>query len=429
MTDGSPCFIHAADLHLGAPLDALGGRVAPEKARHLRELAATAMERLVELAVARRAAFVVLAGDLYDSADREVAAQLRLHRALEALDDAGIATFVVHGNHDPLSASYLPVRRLPPSVTVFGPGEVTEVEVALADGRLASVAGISYAQQRERENLAARFGTLARASGRPVVGVLHANVGSAPGHDPYAPCTEADLAAAPVDYWALGHVHARSVRPLGPGRWWAYPGNLQGRSSKPSECGEKGALVVPIEGGVVGEPEFVACDAVRFERADVPIAGAEDLGEVLDRLREVAVGAAGAAGGRPVLLHARLVGDGDVHHALRPERHRLVDLAREELGSVLGDGELVRVRDETGPPVDRAQLVGRGDLLAEVLGALDRTDRSGDELLGRIEVGEVGATTRALVVEALRDDPDAAPSLWAEVERLLVDALDGGVER
>ena len=80
-----------------------------------------------------------------------------------------------------------------------------------------------------------RFYREARAQAR----VLHANVGQASQHAAYSPCTVDDLAGTGHHYWALGHVHKRQIlREHGP--CIAYPGNLQGRSFKPSEHGPRG---------------------------------------------------------------------------------------------------------------------------------------------------------------------------------------------
>ena len=67
----------------------------------LREASLEAFDNLVELCLERDAAFLVIAGDVYDGAERGIRAQLRFRDGLGRLSDAGIATFVVHGNHDP----------------------------------------------------------------------------------------------------------------------------------------------------------------------------------------------------------------------------------------------------------------------------------------------------------------------------------------
>src|SRR5438132_3466083 len=148
-------FIHAADLHLDTPFAAIG-RVAPEIAGRLRDASLEAYDVLTRLAIEREAAFVVFAGDIYDSADRGVRAQLRFLRGVERLGERGIPVFVAHGNHDPLDG-WSAIRRTPANLTVFG-GDAVETHPVVREGELlAQVYGTSYPHRDVSENLALRF--------------------------------------------------------------------------------------------------------------------------------------------------------------------------------------------------------------------------------------------------------------------------------
>ena len=107
-------FIHAADLHLDTPFQGVAGP-APEVATALYEASLQAWDNVVDLAIEREAAFVLIAGDIYDGADRGVRAQLRFLAGLKRLDEAGIRSFVVHGNHDPLDG-WSAIREWPAGV-------------------------------------------------------------------------------------------------------------------------------------------------------------------------------------------------------------------------------------------------------------------------------------------------------------------------
>lgn len=412
--------VHAADLHLGAPLDSLGRHVPPERAAEWRALAATALERLTDLTIDREADALILAGDVYDGADREVGAQLRFGRALQRLAAAGVRVFVAHGNHDPLTSSFRPATTMPAGVTVFQPGDVQTHTISTSRGAMLDVAGVSFGTQHETENLAARFAAL-RLPPERCIGVLHANVEGATGHDPYAPCTVADLERAPVAYWALGHVHRRTIAPLGPGRWWAYPGNLQGRSTKPTECGPKGALVVPFRSDGVGEPEFVACDGVRFERLVVDVSTAADVGAALDLTRARATELVDAAAHVPLLIRAELTGATEAHHALLAARDRLVDHARDHLDGALAPGALLRIDLRTRPSIDRARLVERGDLVSALLERVDGL-RSADGPLLDLVADVLDGRTLDLA-RPLDADHDARAAILDRAEQILVDRL------
>jgi exonuclease SbcD len=422
-----PRFLHAADLHLGAPLLSLGRRLDDGHAESYRWLARKALDNLVDTAISRAVDFVVLAGDIYDDADREVSAQIRFANALGRLRDAEIPVFIVHGNHDPVVTSYRPAAALPPNVTVFEPGRVTTHVLGLADGTEIAVAGTSFGRVHESENLAARFATI-DTGGRRCVGVLHANVEGTVGHDPYAPCSVDDLRAAPVHYWALGHVHLRTLESLGHERWWAYSGNLQGRSTKPSECGPKGVLVAEFTADGVAEAEFAACDAVRFERIDVDVSEAADAGDVFDLAAEQIRRHAEDAGPIPLLIRLGLTGATAAHGALIDESMDLTALMRDSHPDCIGEGAILAVTCSTTPAISRAQLLDRQDLLAAVLQRLDELRAGGADVIDAAVFDDLGSTishrrTRELLTSARGRAPGLGADVLDAVEQRLISAL------
>ncbi len=301
--------------------------VAPEVAGLCRDASLAAFDAVIELTLERDAAFLLLAGDVYDGPERGLRAQLRVRDGLARLGEAGVASFLVHGNHDPLETGWSAIGCWPPGTTVFPPptgaGPAPVVPVVRDGEVIATVQGVSYATRSTAENLALRLSRPARAAtdGDPLhVGMLHCNVQGAPaGHADYSPCTLADLRATRLDYLALGHVHQRSVLSEGSGAgdpYVVYPGNTQAHSWRGGEQGAKGVYVVHVEAGRVAALEFVACDQVRFDELDCATDGLEDLGALADRLARFADEAAARAGGRAVLLRAELHGTGRVRAEL-----------------------------------------------------------------------------------------------------------------
>ena len=138
------CFVHVADLHLDTPFRGVH-EIAPAIAAELREASLNSFDAIVELAIVREAAFVVIAGDVYDGAERGLRAQLRFRDGLARLSNARIETFVVHGNHDPVTTGWSAITSWPELAHVFPSGEVTVYEVNRNGVRLATVQGISYA--------------------------------------------------------------------------------------------------------------------------------------------------------------------------------------------------------------------------------------------------------------------------------------------
>jgi exonuclease SbcD len=312
-------FVHAADLHLDTPFKGIGS-TAPGVAEQLREASLAAFDSLVDLCLERRAAFLVVAGDIYDGPERGLRAQLRFRDGLLRLSDAGIPSFVAHGNHDPVEAGWSAIGdNWPEGVTVFGAGTVQAMSVEIEGIPAATVQGISFAQRSEPENLARLF---ARRAGPGIqVGVLHCNVqGAASGYDDYSPCTLDELRGIGLDYWALGHVHTRMIlsgRPDSDEPWIVYAGNLQARSPKPSERGPKGAMVVQIRGGRIADVELVDCDVVRFDLTQLDIADVVDLAALRGRLADAARERLAAADGRSLVLRGQLLGQGELHGDLR----------------------------------------------------------------------------------------------------------------
>lgn len=368
---GDFCFVHAADLHLDTPFRGIG-ETAPAVGEALRDASLQAFDSLVNLCLERGAAFLLIAGDVYDGADRGIRAQLRFRDGLARLSDAGIATYVVHGNHDPVESGWSAIATWPALVTIFGPESVSAVPVCRDGRQIAVIQGISYGRRDVRDNLALRFAAPAGAGVQ--IGLLHGNVsGAADGHENYSPCSLDDLRRIGLDYWALGHVHTRSTlsgRPFGEEPWVVYPGNLQGRGPQTSERGEKGAFVVDVSGGRVAGVTFVACDHIRYTTIDVDVASLPSLEAVHDALAEAAADELGRAGGRSIVLRARLTGRSESHALLQGG-----DALDELLTSLRDDFRPVgpwcwwdRVDDDSLPLIDLEELRGGSDFAADLIG-------------------------------------------------------------
>lgn len=361
-------FLHCADLHLDAPFGGLAGTAPSAIRQALRQATFRAFDQVVSLAVTEQAAFVVIAGDVYDSAHHSLYAQIRFTEALTRAVADGVEVFVAHGNHDPLSAWEAKLR-LPEGVHRFG-GDAVECHTVRRRGtELARIYGISFPVREVRENLAARFPR--REPGPFTVGVLHANVGGNPAHDNYAPCTLADLEACGADYFALGHVHAPLIlRPEAP--CVVYAGTTQGRSIR--EPGPRGCFVVRVEDSGQVRPQFVPTDAVRWFLETVEIQDATTLDDLLEELQARREELRRQAEGRGVIWRLTVTGRGELHDRLTrldPDRE-LAEPLRE------GEGErpdfvwLESVTLDTRPALDLEQRRQVPDFLGEVLRVAER---------------------------------------------------------
>jgi DNA repair exonuclease SbcCD nuclease subunit len=314
--------------------------------------------------------------------------------------------FIVHGNHDPAdgwSAGFA----LPPSVHVFSAREVERVPFERDGEAVAALYGRSFPTQRVVERYARDFRRAPEDAGLLAVGVLHTNVGGTAGYEDYALSSLDDLAAAGMDYWALGHIHL-------PGRVLEHPRAVYAgcpQGLQPNEDGPRGCYVVTWDGRTA-EEEFVELSPLRWAQRTLQAGELADVASLEDALSALA-DEARAEAGRPVLLRVTLAGRGPLH----------AELARPGvLAGVLADvreEQLVRspwlwldhLKDATAPPLDLERRDGfEGALIAPAEEYAERPEALAEE---------VGS-----LVDAARGRLVARPDLESTPEELLRRARD-----
>jgi DNA repair protein SbcD/Mre11 len=307
-------FLHAADIHLDSPLRGLRAR-SEEAAGQFAQASRKAFCNLVDAAIDRDAAFVIIAGDLYDGDWKDYATGQFFVREAARLARAGVRLFVVRGNHDAASEISRALPR-PDNLHQFSTRKVDSVEIAEFSVVLH---GRSFAQRHVADNMAGDFP--AARPGWCNIGILHTSLTGRDGHDVYAPCSLDDLLRVGYQYWALGHVHAREVVHADPPV--VFPGNLQGRHAR--EAGPKGATLVTVDNNVVTGLEALELDAARWECPGLDIAGLSDEQALHDAVRAAVAPLVGACEGRPLALRLRLTGATDLHPRLLAERERFAE--------------------------------------------------------------------------------------------------------
>ena len=302
-------FVHAADLHLDSPFKGTTANN-PAIADALRSATFRAYHSLIGLCVERKAAFLLIAGDVYDAEDRSLRAQLGFRDGLVKLAEKNIPVFVAHGNHDPHNSRSSRIE-WPKNLHTFNCHKVESKEVEVAGQIVAVISGISHARKNETNNLATKF---KRGEGELFqVGLLHCTVGLNTGHDPYAPCEISDLLDAGFDYWALGHVHQKQCLTTDP--YVVYSGSTQGRHFR--ECGERGCYVVTVENGTVTDMEFEPLDRVRWLESSVRIDDLRTLDELDRTVTEAVNSLIREADGRAMIGRIDVGGRGPLYHDLR----------------------------------------------------------------------------------------------------------------
>lgn len=374
-------FVHAADLHLDSPFTGLKAAAPETVADRLYNATFDAYENIIDLCIAEEVDALLVAGDVYDGADRSLRAQLRFIEGLKKLDAKGIRSFVCHGNHDPLDGWQARLD-YPPGCHRFGP-EWEAAPVFEDAPERAVVHGISYPKREVTENLAHRLGKV--EPGPFSIGLVHANVNNDTGHAAYAPCSLDDLVRSNLHYWALGHVHARQVlserEPT-----VVYPGNPQGRH--PNETGARGVYLVEVDDGGKVSLEFRAMDAVRWESLRIDIGKSETEQELVDALHEGMQGLLNRADGRSLVVRIMLTGRGELNRSLR-RPNTIEDLVDELNGEWAERSPFVwceRIEDASASPFDREARLKGSDFLAEVLQTADRA-KTDPELLAGLGAG------------------------------------------
>lgn len=263
-------ILHTADVHLDSPLRSLALRDA-ELREKVQTSSRTALTRIVETAISEDVAALLIAGDLFDGAERSARTAAFLMLQLERLRARGIRVFYIKGNHDaenPLTGEL----SLPDNVHVFD-GRGGKVQLT----EDVWIHGVSFANRHAPESLLPKFH--APVEGAINIAMLHTSLAGAEGHDPYAPCTVADLAAAGFDYWALGHVHRRQVHSKTP--WIVMPGTPQGRDM--GEPGPKSATLLNIDKEI--EIEEVPTSVVEFLHIQIDATDADSDDDLRDALK------------------------------------------------------------------------------------------------------------------------------------------------
>lgn len=291
-------FLHAAELRLDAPFIGIG-RTPPALAALLRDASLQAWDSLVETAIARRVAAVLLAGGLCDGLERGVRAHLRLRQGLARLVEHGIAVFVAVGPRDGVAVA----GTWPDGVVVFTPGAAGSAPLRRDGRHLATVVGTGVVEDEGPDAAARRLARGEHAG--PVIALL-------PGQAGRGSAALDVLRGAGIDYWALGGAASFAVlQARDP--WLVTPGSPQGRAI--DDYAAHGAVLVDVEDGVIARVVLEPLDRVRM--ASVRVDEAADLAAAQRRLEEAAAALRSAHPRQALVLSAAVAGGAGVAGALR----------------------------------------------------------------------------------------------------------------
>lgn len=290
-------FLHAADVHLDAPMTDSRYRA------QVRKSALDAFAGLIEYARCRQIEYIVIAGDLFDrpSPDRMTASAV-----LEMMRSAEATFLLAAGNHDPLTEQGYCGLSLPENVVCFGK---TPQAYSVRGG---TFIGTGFFDD------GVCFEPMPAATGNKI-GVFHGEIGT--DIDPK------QIEQWEFDYLALGHIHKGGVRRIGHTEC-VMPGSLTAHGF--DECGERFFFDVTVEDGAVTW-ERVPAEGCFFYESTVTLSDADEPADILDKLAAA------------VRMHraqdiVRLRVTGQTAHALPGEWEE--------------PGRSVRILDETALPTD-----------------------------------------------------------------------------
>ena len=373
-------FLHAADLHLGAPFRGLRG-LSPQWADRLADSIGRAYDRMIEVAVQRQVDFVVIAGDIFDQARASYRDYAHFFEGCRRLDEAGIPLYLCTGNHDPYTAWRRDFGELPTSSYLFSP-EKPDFTLFCRDGQpLCVLGGRSYYNRVWSGDEDIAWGLTRRAANEALgpkavqapfgVGVLHSGLHLDPVK---APANPLELLHAGFDYWALGHIH-QPWRDSETDPKLVFPGCIQGRDIR--ETGKRGVCVVTLEEGMPNVAEFVPTASVDWEQLRVDISDCRALPDVVQLVLRQLFAVNGRALCEQMVTRITLEGTTPLHEVLK--RPGVLEDLRLQLNDSYRDFFCDALIDATSLPLQKDLLREEGLFPAALLAASEslQADRAG----------------------------------------------------
>ncbi len=366
-------FVHTADLHIDSTfkgISEINDRISSE----LISATFKTFNRIVDLCIEKQATFLLITGDIYDGTDRSLRAQLRFLDGLKRLSEADIQAFIVHGNHDPLDG-WSANLDWPKNVHIFKGNTIETISVIKDGEEIAKISGTSFPKRKIEKNLAKEFPKIPK-SGKDLftIGMLHCNVGTNTGHEPYASCSLQDLISKNFDYWALGHVHSRTIlndaHPL-----IVYPGNPQGLN--PKEIGCRGCYLISVDVNGETETEFFPMDSIRWFVEELSINSLDTEQKLIFEISNSIELVRKNAEGRSSICRIVLTGRGNLYPAIA-RKGFLDEILQEVRDCEEGETQFVWVEsliNKTKPEVDRKQLLERRDFIGDLARSFEESYR------------------------------------------------------
>ncbi len=376
-------FLHTADLHLDTPFKGLASWNM-NLAGRLKDATFRSFGKIIDFCINENVDFLVISGDIFESDNKSLAAQLKFMSELKRLSDKGISAYFVCGNHDPLN-SWLETAGLPENVYLFGSNAVENFTYYKDNKPAAEICGISFREKVVKDNLAIKY----RLKDNPApvsIAVLHGTAGIPGPHENYAPFRVKDVLKTGFNYWALGHIHKRQIiNESGP--VMVYPGNPQGRDF--GETGAKGCYLVEIDEDGKVNLEFIPVQIIRFEEIEIDLADEDKIDRIWDKIEKSRNSVEDYDENVSYILRVNLTGRTTLHaHLNKPgELEKLQEYFNEGQLNQINFTWIDRFEINTMPVIDIEQIRKGNDFAAELLKAFGEYEldlKRLDELINSI---------------------------------------------
>ena len=205
-----------------------------------------------------------------------------LKEQFQRLAQAGIYTYLIHGNHDYGGFTEDWNNNW---VKVFKEEVSTEI-LKTSSGESIAISGFSYDARWITESMAMHF-PMRNSLVDFHIGMYHGQTRTVSDSSAaYAPFKISDLEKLHYDYWALGHIH-RAMDLDSNGRI-AYSGTIQGRNFK--EIGEKGFYLITLTKNLPMNRQFVSCNPIEWVEIEFLVEEVHSIEQIVSQLyREILI--------------------------------------------------------------------------------------------------------------------------------------------
>lgn len=421
-------FIHAADLHLGAPFRGLRA-LSETWSKRLLNAIPEAYDRVIDAAVRRSVDFVIFAGDIFDDAHASYGDYLRFFEGLRRLDKAEIPVYLCTGNHDPYTSWQHDFFAFPQNTTMF-PGDKPGFAAFRREGEtLALIGGRGYYNQtwpsdediaagvtREAAQAALREDVPDAADAPFAVGVLHTGL-DLDLHK--APTNPRKLMHSGMDYWALGHIHLKHAYPSFEDPRVVFSGCIQGRDVR--ETGERGCFAVTLKEGEKNKIEFIPTASVVWQRLEVEVGDCASVADVTDKIMRELFRVNGKAHCEEMCVRLTLTGTTPLHAVFA--RPGVIEDLRKHINDSYPAFFCDALIDATRRPRDRLALRREGLFPAVFLEASDALRANPDDEIAYLQEEFLKKNIQLPSAYTRRVD-----DLAQEAENLVLDLLSRGDE-